>query len=78
MLDAQGNSYLFGTYGGGTQINGENLQMFTDYACGAFVAKLDCNGDIIWHKAIARSEQRNCEAQYMLKQSVIYTRDCTY
>ncbi len=73
VLDEQGNSYLFGTYGGGTQFNGEALQVFTDYACGAFIAKFDCNGDIIWHKAIARSEQRNCEAQYMiLKNNHIY------
>ena len=66
VLDAQGNSYLYGTYGGGIRINGEDLPVFTDNSCGTFVAKFDCNGNIVWHKAIARSGQRNCHAQYMI------------
>jgi hypothetical protein len=66
VLDDQGNSYLFGTYGGGTQINGEGLPSFTDYNCGTFVAKFDCSGNIVWHKPIARSGQHSCLAQYMI------------
>ena len=73
VLDAQGNSYLFGTYGGGTQINGENLPVFTDNNSGTFVAKFDCNGNVVWHKAIARSGQHHCRAQYMiLKNNRLY------
>ena len=73
VLDAEGNSYLFGTYGSGTQINGEDLPIFTDNNCGAFVAKFDCGGNVVWHKAIARSGQENCHAQYMiLKDNHLY------
>ncbi|MBR3946280.1 MAG: hypothetical protein IKJ56_04165, partial [Bacteroidales bacterium] len=73
VLDAEGNSYLFGTYGSGTQINGEDLPIFTDNNCGAFVAKFDCGGNVVWHKAIARSGQKNCHAQYMiLKNNHLY------
>ncbi len=73
VLDAEGNSYLFGTYGSGTQINGEDLPIFTDNNCGAFVAKFDCGGNVVWHKAIARSGQENCHAQYMiLKNNHLY------
>ena len=73
VLDAEGNSYLFGTYGSGTQINGEDLPLFADYNCGAFVAKFDCGGNVVWHKAVARSGQENCHAQYMiLKNNHLY------
>ena len=73
VLDNQGNSYLFGTYGTGTQVNGEDLPLFADNNCGAFVAKFDCNGNAVWHKAIARSGQNNCRAQYMiLKNNHLY------
>ena len=73
VLDAAGNSYLFGTYGSGTQINGEDLPIFTDNNCGAFVAKFDCGGNVVWHKAVARSGQNNCRAQYMiLKNNRLY------
>ena len=79
VLDAQGNSYLYGTYGGGIRINGEDLPVFTDNSCGTFVAKFDCNGNIVWHKAIAPSGQRNCHAQYDTKeQSTFFARNCTY
>lgn len=71
--DAEGNAYLFGTYGGGTQINGEYLQEFADYYCGSFVAKFDCGGNVVWHKTIARSGHHICKAQYMvLKNNRIY------
>ena len=73
VLDAEGNSYLYGTYGGGTQFNGEDLPIFTDNNCGAFVAKFDCSGNVVWHKAIARAGQHNCRAQYMiLKNNHLY------
>ena len=73
VLDAEGNSYLFGTYGSGTQVNGEDLPLFADNNYGAFVAKFDCNGNAVWHKAIARSGQNNCRAQYMiLKNNRLY------
>ena len=73
VLDNQGNSYLFGTYGSGTQINGENLPSFTDNNCGAFVAKFDCGGNVVWHKTIARVGQKNSRAQYMiLKNNHLY------
>ena len=73
VLDAEGNSYLFGTYGTGTQVNGEDLPLFADNNYGAFVAKFDCNGNAVWHKAIARSGQHNCRAQYMiLKNNHLY------
>ena len=72
-VDDYGNTYMFGIYGGGMQLNGENLPSFTDYNCGAFAAKFDCNGNIVWHKAIARVGQEECPAQYMvLKDNRIY------
>lgn len=72
-VDDYGNTYMFGIYGGGTQFNGEYLPSFTDYNCGAFATKFDCNGDAVWHKAIARAGQKDCPAQYMiLKDSRIY------
>ena len=73
VLDDYGNAYMYGTYGGGTEFNGENLQLFADYNCGAFVAKFDCNGNVVWHKAIARTQNENCSAQYMvLKDNRLY------
>jgi len=73
VLDDYGNAYMYGTYGGGTEFNGENLQLFADYNCGAFVAKFDCNGNVVWHKAIARTQNENCNAQYMvLKDNRLY------
>ena len=73
VLDDYGNAYMYGTYGGGTEFNGENLQLFADYNCGSFVAKFDCNGNVVWHKAIARTQNENCNAQYMvLKDNRLY------
>ena len=73
VLDDYGNAYMYGTYGGGTEFNGENLQLFADYNCGAFVAKFDCNGNVVWHKAIARTQNEDCSAQYMvLKDNRLY------
>ncbi|MBO4875509.1 MAG: hypothetical protein J5542_09395, partial [Bacteroidales bacterium] len=66
VLDAEGNSYIYGTYGGGTQFNGEDLPLFADNNCGAFITKFDCGGNVVWYKAIARSGQHNCRAQYMI------------
>ena len=66
VLDDYGNAYMYGTYGAGTQFNGESLQLFADRNCGAFVAKFDCNGDVVWYKAIARTQREDCHAQYMV------------
>ncbi len=72
-LDNEGNAYIFGTYGTSTIINGEELPDFGDHHSGACVIKFDCNGNVLWHKAIARSGNRDCQAQYMiLKNNRLY------
>ncbi len=73
VIDNEGNAYIYGTYGTSTQINGEELPDFGDSHSGACVIKFDCNGNILWHKAIARSGNRDCQAQYMiLKNNRLY------
>ena len=73
VIDNEGNAYIFGTYGTSTIINGEELPDFGDSHSGACVIKFDCNGNILWHKAIARSGNRDCQAQYMiLKNNRLY------
>lgn len=79
-LDAEGNAYIFGTYGDNASFYGYpddelrfNTPIFGDDCTGAFVVKFDCNGNVVWHRAIARETNRSHEAQYMvLKDNHIY------
>ena len=79
-LDAEGNAYIFGTYGDGASFYGypdDELQFNTpdygDNCAGTFVAKFDCSGNVVWHKAIARETNRSHSAQYMvLKDNRLY------
>ncbi|MBO7571104.1 MAG: T9SS type A sorting domain-containing protein [Bacteroidales bacterium] len=78
-IDAEGNAYIFGTFGSLASFydytNGELFQMWDidDNNSGTFIAKFDCNGNVVWHKAIARETNRSHEAQYMvLKDNHIY------
>ena len=69
VLDNEGYAYIYGTYGTSTQINGEELPGFGDTHSGACVVKFDCNGNILWHRAIARSGNQDCQAQYMIQKN---------
>ena len=79
-IDVEGNAYVFGTYGDLASFYGypdDELQFNTpaygDNCAGAFIAKFDCNGNVVWHKAIARETNRSHEAQYMvLKDNHLY------
>ena len=78
-IDNEGNAYIFGTYGSlatfGNYPSDETFQLYDwgDYNFGAFLAKFDCNGNVVWHKAIARTANKDNEAQYMiLKNNRIY------
>ena len=78
-IDNEGNAYIFGTYGSlatfGNYPSDETFQLYDwgDYNFGAFLAKFDCNGNVVWHKAIARTANKDNEAQYMiLKNNHIY------
>ena len=71
-IDAEGNAYIFGTYGDNASFydfsNGLAFDspIYGDYCSGTFVAKFDCNGNVVWHKAIAREINIDHEAQYMV------------
>ena len=71
-LDAEGNAYIFGTYGDNASFYGfsDGLAFdspsYGDQCNGTFVAKFDCNGNVVWHKAIVREININHEAQYMV------------
>lgn len=71
-IDAEGNAYIFGTFSSLSSFynypNGELFQMWDmgDNNGGSFVAKFDCNGNVLWHKAIARETDMDQNAQYML------------
>lgn len=78
-IDNEGNAYIFGTYGSlatfGNYPSDETFQLYDwgDYNFGAFLAKFDCNGNVVWHKAIARTANKDNEAHYMiLKNNHIY------
>ena len=78
-IDNEGNAYIFGTYGSqatfGNYPSDETFQLYDwgDYNFGGFLAKFDCNGNVVWHKAIARTANKDNEAQYMiLKNNRIY------
>ena len=55
-IDNEGNAYIFGTYGSlatfGNYPSDETFQLYDwgDYNFGAFLAKFDCNGNVVWHK----------------------------
>ncbi len=71
-LDNDGNAYIFGTYGDYATFYGASDGLdfdspsFADKCAGAFVTKFDCNGNVVWHKAIAREKNISHEAQYMV------------
>ena len=78
-IDAEGNAYIFGTFGpSGTFYDYPNDEPFQlaswgGHNCGSFVAKFDCNGNVVWHKPIARVVNNDAEAQYMiLKNNRLY------
>ena len=78
-LDAEGNAYVFGTYGDNASFYGFsdglafNSPSYGDQCNGTFVAKFDCDGNVVWHKAITRETNRSHEAQFMvLKDNHIY------
>ncbi len=66
ILDSEGNSYLYGTYGNLMQLADSTLPYFTDNTRGTFIAKFNCNGEVDWLKAIAHSEQNHDQADYMI------------
>ena len=79
-IDAEGNAYVFGTYGDyasfyrypATELQ-FNTPSYGDKCTGAFVAKFDCNGNVVWHRAIARENNLSHGAQYMvLKDNRLY------
>ena len=78
-IDAEGNAYIFGTYGDNASFYGGyngldfNTPAYGDKCAGAFIAKFDCNGNVVWHKAIAREKNSSLNAQYMvLKDNRLY------
>jgi hypothetical protein len=66
ILDSEGNSYLYGTYGNLMQLADSTLPYFIDDTRGTFIAKFNCNGEVDWLKAIAHSEQNHDHADYMI------------
>ena len=66
IVDSDGNSYLYGTYGNLMQLADSTLPYFIDDTRGTFIAKFDCNGEVDWLKAIAHSEQNHNQADYMI------------
>ena len=66
IVDSDGNSYLYGTYGNLMQLADSTLPYFIDDTRGTFIAKFDCNGEVDWLKAIAHSEQNHDHADYMI------------
>ena len=73
VVDENGNSYLYGTYGNLMELADSTLPYFTDDTRGTFIAKFNCSGEVDWLKSIAHSEQKNNQADYMiLKDGFIY------
>lgn len=66
IVDSDGNSYVYGTYGAGTKFNDSTLTHFIDGTRGGFIAKFTCNGDVEWFKAVSNTEQTQDQASYML------------
>jgi len=72
-IDNYGNSYVFGNYGSNAVFNDTLLPHFDDNKSGAFLAKFDCNGEILWAKTIANSKNKSDVANYMIiKEDIIY------
>ncbi|MBO7133778.1 MAG: T9SS type A sorting domain-containing protein [Bacteroidales bacterium] len=81
LLDAEGNAYVFCDFGDGASFYGyyEDYEILDDEwisllnSCGSFVAKFDCNGNLVWHKIISSSTNRNNQAYDMiLKNNRLY------
>ncbi len=64
-VDNEGNTYMFGTYGALTQINGSTLPYYGDGSSGSFIVKYNCAGEVLWHKAIANTQNTDDKAFYM-------------
>jgi len=65
-IDEQGNTYVFGNYGAGTEINDSTLKAFDDTQ-GSFIVKYNCEGEVDWFKAISNSSHHYDQASYMLR-----------
>ena len=81
LLDAEGNAYVFCDFGDGASFYGyyEDYEILDDEwisllnSCGSFVAKFDCNGNLVWHKIISSSTNRDNQAYDMiLKNNRLY------
>ena len=66
VVDENGNSYLYGTYGNLMELADSTLPYFTDDTRGTFIAKFNCSGEVDWLKSIAHSEQMNNQSDYMI------------
>ena len=74
VLDAEGNAYVFCDFGEGASFYGynEDYEMLDSeeigllFSCGSFVAKFDCAGNLVWHKIIALSTNRDNQAYDMI------------
>ena len=65
-FDSQGNIYISGIFGQGAYIDTTNLLSYlpSNQSC-SFIAKLDPDGNLLWHKAITKSYQYNECANWM-------------
>lgn len=66
ILDDNGNAYVYGTYGAGTEFNDSTLPLFVDGNRGSFIAKFDCLGNVQWFKSVSNSEQRDDQASFLI------------
>jgi hypothetical protein len=66
VTDNNGNAYVYGTYGAGTEFNDSTLPLFIDGNRGGFVAKYNCSGEMEWFKAVSNSEQIDDQASYLV------------
>ena len=66
VFDSQGNIYISGIFGQGAYIDTTNLLSYlpSNQSC-SFIAKLDPDGNLLWHKAITKSYQYNEGANWM-------------
>lgn len=72
-VDTYGNSYVFGNYGSDAEFNDSILPHFNDNRRGSYLAKFDCNGNILWSKTVANASNSEDVANYMiLKDSILY------
>ncbi|PLX07541.1 MAG: hypothetical protein C0596_11490 [Marinilabiliales bacterium] len=54
-VDTYGNSYVFGNYGSDAEFNDSILPHFNDNRRVSYLAKFDCNGNILWSKTVANA-----------------------